>query len=271
MRWFRFYHEARTDRKLEALTDAQYRVWINLLCYAAEQEQRGAIEIESEYLLAIECARGDEELLTDTLSVLVKLGIVERDADEVIFVNWGKRQYDSDNSTERVRAFRERQKEQSEQDGNVTETLQEQQANVSPSVNTDTDTDTDTEAEKSIAPKPARVREPDPLFEAIAEAWKGEPYRVGLLNTAQSSLVGKATADIRGIGGLPDQVPREWELCRQRFDNPTPAALAKHWGTNGTGPKREQRKPDPISEAAALIWGDGEPDRPHRSIGSGNE
>lgn len=115
--------------------------------------------------------------------------------------------------------------------------------------------------------KPARERERDPLFEAIAEAWKGEPYRDGLLTRSQSSLVGTAVAEIRKVKGRPEEVPREWTSLRERFDNPTPAALAKHWGTNGTGPKHEQST-DPIANARRLIERKRESTRPDRDAGS---
>lgn len=91
-----------------------------------------------------------------------------------------------------------------------------------------------------IAPKSARTRHNDPLFEAIAEVWKGEPYRTDLLTPDQSALVGTAAAKLRKINADPSDVPREWALLRERFDNPSPAALAKHWGTNGTGPRANQ-------------------------------
>ncbi len=78
------------------------------------------------------------------------------------------------------------------------------------------------------------AREPDPLFNAIAEAWMGEPYRPDLLNEKQAPLVGAATAALRKVGARPEDVPAEWRRLNARYDNPTPAALAKHWGTNGS-------------------------------------
>jgi hypothetical protein len=102
--WFRFYNEVRGDRKLDALTDPQVRVWLFLLCYANEQDPRGTIPPTDAEELAVECARGDEELLTATIAKLIKpLKIVERLEDGSLhFINWEKRQFISDDVTRRT-------------------------------------------------------------------------------------------------------------------------------------------------------------------------
>lgn len=113
MYYLRLHHEARTDAKLESLSDAQFRVWFKLLCYANEQPERGVVAVRSYRLLALEVARGNEGLLRDTLDALRGLLIVDESAldedgnpldDEgnpiegglpsVRFINWEKRQYD---------------------------------------------------------------------------------------------------------------------------------------------------------------------------------
>src|SRR5690606_7053938 len=64
------------------------------------------------------------------------------------------------------------------------------------------------------------------------------------LTSQQQKLVATATAELRKVNADPADVWAEWALLRERFDNPTPAALAKHWGTNGTGPKTtDNRRP----------------------------
>jgi hypothetical protein len=93
--WFRFYTEARTDRKLDLLADDEYRVWNHLLCYSAEQSgKRGLIPIECADELAIECARGDDSLLQRTLSRLVTLKIIAARDDGWLFLHFQERQYD---------------------------------------------------------------------------------------------------------------------------------------------------------------------------------
>ena len=129
MKWLRLYHEARNDAKLEYLADDEFRVWFRLLCFAGEQPTRGYIEGFTEELLAVEVAKGNIELLVQTLEKLKKLKIIVVD-ESIKFVNWDKRQFYSDNVTERVRRYRE--------------TLHKRCSNDDETP-PDTDTDTDTE------------------------------------------------------------------------------------------------------------------------------
>ncbi len=120
MQWFRLYVEARNDAKLRSLTDAQFRVWFNLLCYASEQHERGVIEAEDVRLLSLEVSGGDMELLDETCNALQALRIVSCVSPSVssrfiAFLNFEKRQgqgvsRNAKASTERVRKYRERQK-----------------------------------------------------------------------------------------------------------------------------------------------------------------
>ncbi len=97
MKWLRLYPEARTDAKLKSLRDSEHRVWFNLLCLAAEQEERGHITGYTPYLLALEVARGNEGLLERTLEKLVGLCIVTRryseNNDDIVFIHFAERQY----------------------------------------------------------------------------------------------------------------------------------------------------------------------------------
>lgn len=117
MNWFRLYSEARTDAKLRSLTDAQFRVWFNLLCYASDQEEQGVITEQDRELLALEVSGCDEELLESTLSRLSRLKIVTVTSEEISFVNWAKRQkpaFPSESPTataERKRRQREKERQ----------------------------------------------------------------------------------------------------------------------------------------------------------------
>lgn len=119
--WFRVYNDARTDNKLRTLTDAQHRVWFDLLCLASEQhEARGTVPCGNPRVLALEVAHGDVELLDATIAQLVDLDIVTRDDDGITFVHWNERQYDRpsdrpDRVRERVQRHREHK---TEPDGN---------------------------------------------------------------------------------------------------------------------------------------------------------
>lgn len=93
MKWLRLYSEARTDAKLRSLRDSEHRVWFDLLCLAADQEERGTIAGYSPALLALEVARGKEALLEQTLDKLVSLNIVYRTDNTITFVHFADRQY----------------------------------------------------------------------------------------------------------------------------------------------------------------------------------
>jgi hypothetical protein len=120
--WFRLYTEARTDKKLETLTDSEHRVWFNLLCHSADQVERGLIIVEDMDLLALECANGEVERLDATLLKLQRLRIVRviqgTDGGEptlIHFIHFKDRQYDKpsdkpESVAERVERHREKLK-----------------------------------------------------------------------------------------------------------------------------------------------------------------
>ena len=93
--WFRLYAEARTDKKLATLTDSEFRVWFNLLCYAADNaDSRGTIPQMKDHLLTVEVSNGDRSLLNGTLQKLVDLDIVAVSDDGITFVHYKERQYE---------------------------------------------------------------------------------------------------------------------------------------------------------------------------------
>lgn len=69
--WLKLYDEARLDKKLSRLTLAERGVWINLLCYANEQQERGTLNACDRFDLAIECADGEEDILNSTIDKLI--------------------------------------------------------------------------------------------------------------------------------------------------------------------------------------------------------
>mgnify|MGYP000848957835 CR=1 FL=1 len=139
--WFRMYHEARTDAKLRSLPDDEFRVWFNLLCMAAEQDEgRGSIDFSDPFILAVECAGGDEELLSRACHALSRLKIVTCDGVTLTFVNFPERQYDKPSDrpeSTRTRKQRSRAKaQQSSQESDMSR-------DVTPGHALDTDTDTE--------------------------------------------------------------------------------------------------------------------------------
>lgn len=94
MPWFRMYSEARNDRKLNTLTNDEFRVWFNLMCLAGDGAERGVVVYESEDLLGIEVAELDSEILNNTLNQLVRLKIINWVDGRIEFVHWNERQRD---------------------------------------------------------------------------------------------------------------------------------------------------------------------------------
>jgi len=149
--WFRMYTEAVDDEKLRLL----------------------AFE-DRWHFVAILCCKGKGVLDTGNIPMMrrmvaVKLGLDLRELDEVARrlsdvglvdpetlqpLAWDHRQFQSDKSTDRVRAYRERAR-------NKGETLRKRSETVSVTAqDTDTDTETETEKVKGLAKAAARFRPP---------------------------------------------------------------------------------------------------------------
>ena len=135
--WLRLYREVVTDPKLCRLSGAARFVWIVLMCLANDN---GRVEIAD----GVPYDRGDianlagvgNDTVDDAFAWFIKTKMISTDATgNITLNNWNKRQFKSDDSTERVRKHRAKQA---------------CNADVTPP---DTDTDTDTEAEKKKTPK----------------------------------------------------------------------------------------------------------------------
>lgn len=53
MKWFRFYHAAYRNPKVQDMRPELFRFWVNLLCVASESEPRGTIASEAHLRLAL--------------------------------------------------------------------------------------------------------------------------------------------------------------------------------------------------------------------------
>lgn len=162
MDWFRLYTEARNDAKLRALDDAQFRVWFNLLCLAADQPERGLIEGRKLPILALECAGGDRELLVQTLGLLSDLDILDCDLSDLgvascprlAFLHFKKRQYTKPSDRpERVaeRVNRQKKVNRAESRG------------IAPDTETDSETESDSEQNNKEKTPPYPPQAGDPL------------------------------------------------------------------------------------------------------------
>lgn len=137
LQWFRLHAEFATDPVVQCLAFDDQRHFVMLLCFKASgllDREFGNPQIRLDVIrktLGLDGKAWDE--MRNRLS---QIGLIDGDLQPI---NWAKRQYTSDSSTERTRAYRERMKRH----GNVTVTPPE------------TETDTDTEKKKD---KPARTR-----------------------------------------------------------------------------------------------------------------
>jgi hypothetical protein len=261
MQWFRFYSEALDDRKVQRLPGDLFKAWVNLLCLANEQEERGTLPPLDDIAFRL---RLDHQKAEDALTGLRRAGLLEHntDTDEYRVHAWDKRQYASDLSTDRVRKFREKQRETAhETERNKSETFQKRSRNA---IDTDTEADQiQNRGEQSISPPagaiggagaprhtpkaptplrpapkpkdaPPKERPRDLLFEAVCEVCLIDWHH---LTERERGKYNAAVGQIRGAGGTPDAVPIHAANYRAQFSTPlTPMALAGNWAMTANSP-----------------------------------
>lgn len=130
MDWFRLYSEFSTDPKVQMMPEAFQRRYVMLLCMRCSNVLATLHATERDSAIAFHLRISDSEW-HDTKAVFISKGFIDEDCE---LLNWNKRQYASDSSTERSRKHRDAKKRQHATDA----TLQERSRNA-------LDTDTDTE------------------------------------------------------------------------------------------------------------------------------
>jgi len=103
MQWFRLYNEFAFDPKIQTLSETLQRRFIMLLCLQNNNDLQKLTPDEIAFALRI-----TPEELSETQKIFIKKGFID---DEFTILNWDKRQYISDNSTQRVRKHRQKQDE----------------------------------------------------------------------------------------------------------------------------------------------------------------
>ena len=101
-RWFRFYDSALDDPKVQKLPPELFKIWVNLLCVASRND--GVLPALEDLAFML---RKDEDTLAQVLGELQRLGLIDAFEQGLTPHNWSTRQYQSDNSAERVRKHRE--------------------------------------------------------------------------------------------------------------------------------------------------------------------
>lgn len=131
--WFRWYHGTVTDPKLGLIADRAgvsrslgVAVWAAILEHASAGEPRGTFDQLDIETLAYSLREPEESILA-VINAMIHKGILSVDGSEVM--NWDKRQVrrereNADDSAERVRRHRDRERNTKKQDvtpGNATQ------------------------------------------------------------------------------------------------------------------------------------------------------
>lgn len=130
--WLRLYTEIIDDEKLGLLSFEDRWHFVAILCLKGKGVIDGETDpemLQRKVALKIGLSIAELEKMSKRLS---RMGLIDSETFQP--VAWSSRQMQSDSSTDRVQAYRERMK-QVKQDGNVTVTAQEEE--------TDTDTEED--------------------------------------------------------------------------------------------------------------------------------
>ena len=93
MKWFRFYNSAIRDPKVASLSDKDFRLWVELLSVASEND--GEIPSEDELKRVL---RRRLDYLKGGLKRLLKAGLVDTYGGRYRPHNWDKYQYKSDST-----------------------------------------------------------------------------------------------------------------------------------------------------------------------------
>lgn len=107
--WFRLYDDVVDDPKVQRLAPDVFRAWVNLLCVASKNGGVLPQLSDISYRLRI-----DETQVKRFIETLCETQLFDTKNGKISPHNWENRQFPSDNSTSRVRKFREKHQEHKE-------------------------------------------------------------------------------------------------------------------------------------------------------------
>jgi len=172
--WFRMYSEAVDDEKLRLLSFEDRWHFVALLCCKSS----GILDDKSPLMfrkVAVKLGL-DPNALSEVARRLAEVELIDQETLQPLA--WDSRQFESDSSKERVKAYRERQK--NARNANVT--LHDGYTNVTVTAQ-DTDTDTDKEREGEIPPQTEQTKPPPTVFST------GEPVADHTQRVSNASAV----------------------------------------------------------------------------------
>lgn len=206
--WFRFYHDVTNDPKVQELPPRLFKAWVNVLCLTCRHGN--AVPSIKDIAFGL---RVSKRAATAIIDELITAGLIEETPEGFQPHNWLDRQFKSDSSTERVKRFREQQR-------NVSETV----TGTGPDTETDTETEADqkqnrTEQKTPVVPKPkaappALNREPKYSAEFLG-FWAQSTQRGSKFKAWQIWQRMGVTTEL--IGALSDAM-RVWKQCDQWQD-----------------------------------------------------
>lgn len=89
MDWFRFYHDVLEDPKVQRLDPVLFKAWVNLLCLASKQRDRGSLPSIEDIAFAI---RVDESAAREIVEALSQHELIDDDDGDLRIHNWDGRQ-----------------------------------------------------------------------------------------------------------------------------------------------------------------------------------
>jgi hypothetical protein len=230
MNWLRLYTDITRDHKLRRYDPAVRWVWITLLVMARQSPVPGHLLLSENNPATIDDIRDEaavsKKIMENSLKIFLEIEKIIEEKDGVFIIkNWDKRQFETVKSTDRVRAYREREKTKKhilKQDETVSKRL------------SDTETDPETElkdppphtnvsyeeekpaeeAAKKIDP-PAEYK-PNPNFKLVHDYWINNVHNTNsLVNIMIHEYLDKGMppdviilAISEGIKTTPSGVPR---------------------------------------------------------------
>lgn len=105
MAWFRFYHEALFDPKIQSLPGDAFKTWANILCVASLQKERGVLPPIPDVAFHLHLSLDAAQAVIDDLLVRGLLDITD---EGLMPHNWNERQYDRTPGAKRQKEYRDR-------------------------------------------------------------------------------------------------------------------------------------------------------------------
>lgn len=139
--WFRFYSETTADRKIERICRTLQQpkalvvgAWSILMAIGNDSPVRGVLLLTEDIAFTDADLADEMGLSLDATQAILdqfqRFSMIHHSDDVMYLTNWNKRQFASDDSSERVRRYRERKKAEQQQPGNNKETLQDRDGNA---------------------------------------------------------------------------------------------------------------------------------------------